>query len=343
MAQHPRRAAPQTFPHFVKEAYGLGDFFYLDVWPMGPTLLAILSPDGANEIMLKSTLPKHPVVADFMDQIGGRENLVSSDGPGWKSWRAAFNPGFSASHLMTLVPGIVDDVAVFCEIVQQHAKDNDIFRMERAATKLTVDIIGKVVLDVELNSQRGPNVLVDTFNSQVQWQAVGAQFNPWEVVDFRRPIVQRWNTWIMNRYISKCLDERFATRNTRGKQKHVIDLALEAYLKQEKGTSADDIKGLDATFKTAAVNNIKTFVFAGHDTTSSTICYCYYYLSKNPSTLDAIRREHDEVFGNDPSAAADMIKEDAILLNKLDYTLAVIKEVLRLQPPASTVRQGQKG
>ena len=31
------------------------------------------------------------------------------------------------------------------------------------------------------------------------------------------------------------------------------------------------------------------------------------------------------------------------MLNRLEYITAVIREVLRLQPPASTLRQGQKG
>jgi len=88
---------------------------------------------------------------------------------------------------------------------------------------------------------------------------------------------------------------------------------------------------------------MKTFIFAGHDTTSSTLCYAYYYLSKNPETLAKIRQEHSDVFGPDQSTVGDQLKQDPRLLNRLDYTLAVTREVLRCQPPASTVRTGQKG
>ena len=78
------------------------------------------------------------------------------------------------------------------------AKSNDLFRMEQATTKLTVDIIGKVVLDLSFNSQRGPNVLVDSLIQQVKWHPQGVQFQPSELIDIRRPIIMKYNTWKMN-------------------------------------------------------------------------------------------------------------------------------------------------
>lgn len=346
ISKQPKRAAPQTFGSVIKEYYGLGDYFYVDPWPFGDPLMMVFDADIMNQFTVKQSMPKHPEVEKFMRNIGGPGNMVSSEGAEWKKWRSAFNPGFSASHLMSLVPSILDDVLIFNEILTKHAKNQEVFRMERATTSLTVDIIGKVVLDLDLGSQRGPNELVDAFMRQVRWQKIGAQFNPIELIDFpiRTPI-QWYLTWKMDRYIGKRLDERFATREGRGRSKAVVDLALEAYLKEVKGASGDlsTVKGIDPEFKQAAIANMKTFVFAGHDTTSSTIVYTFYYLSKNPEMLAKIRKEHDEVFGTDPDATADRLREDARLLNRLEYTLAVIREVLRLQPPASTVRVGQKG
>lgn len=54
---------------------------------------------------------------------------------------------------MTLVPSIVDNCNVFSSIMLERAKTNELFRMEAATTNLTVDIIGKVVLDHDFNSQ----------------------------------------------------------------------------------------------------------------------------------------------------------------------------------------------
>ena len=64
-------------------------------------------------------------------------------------------------------------------------------------------------------------------------------------------------------------------------------------------------------------------------------------LSKHPEALSQVRQEHDRVFGTDTSAAADLLKANPAILNQCPYTLAVIKETLRIFPPASTSRQGR--
>ena len=96
---------------------------------------------------------------------------------------------------------------------------------------------------------------------------------------------------------------------------------------------------MDEEFKAAAIVHIRTFIFAGHDTTSSVISYAFYLLSKNPSCLAKLRKEHDEVLGT-VEDAPQSIKDDPYILHRLEYTLAVIRETMRLFPPASTARAG---
>ncbi|KEQ82102.1 cytochrome P450 [Aureobasidium pullulans EXF-150] len=155
-----------------------------------------------------------------------------------------------------------------------------------------------------------------------------------------RPFVHWWNLRQMDTYVGRVLEERFASRNLRSrKTKHVIDLALETYLKEN---NVNDTSKLDPRFKDAAIRNIKTFIFAGHDTSSSTICYAHYQLSQNPEALARLRQECEEIFGPDVTKTGDMIKEDPYLLNKMKYGDAVVRETLRLHSPASAIRSGSK-
>lgn len=107
-----------------------------------------------------------------------------------------------------------------------------------------------------------------------------------------------------------------------------------------------DLALLDPDYgKTASISELvdqaKTFFFAGHDTTASTISWSYYLLSHHPKELHCLRKELDNVFGENttPAEVSKQIIADPKLLAKLDYTLAVIKESLRLEPPASPARQ----
>lgn len=65
-------------------------------------------------------------------------------------------------------------------------------------------------------------------------------------------------------------------------------------------------------------------------------------MQKNPKQLAKLRQEFDNIFGVGVGAA-DQLRSDPYLINQCEYTLAVIKEALRLWSPASAVRQGQKG
>ncbi|KAI0388392.1 cytochrome P450 [Xylariaceae sp. FL0594] len=91
------------------------------------------------------------------------------------------------------------------------------------------------------------------------------------------------------------------------------------------------------------VANLKMFLFAGHDTTPSTLCFMIKLLQDNPSCLTKLREEHDAVLGTDPEKAASVLIESPHLLSSLPYTLGVIKETLRLYPQAGTMRESPAG
>lgn len=124
--------------------------------------------------------------------------------------------------------------------------------------------------------------------------------------------------------------------------KTINSLAANAYLANAE-SSKSDVASIDQNFINIAISQFKIFFFAGHDTTASTLSYAYYLLSKNPSTLAAIRAEHDEILGPDPSTARAQLAIAPPFLNQLPYTSAVIKETLRLFPPVGTAREGQPG
>lgn len=96
-------------------------------------------------------------------------------------------------------------------------------------------------------------------------------------------------------------------------------------------------------FERFVMDHIKTFLFAGHDTTRSTICYSARTLVNHPEAMKEVRAEYDEVFGKIVAQSAQKIKDDPYLPDKLPYSVAIIKKILRLYPPASSVRMGVPG
>ncbi|KAI4129286.1 MAG: hypothetical protein LQ338_002295 [Usnochroma carphineum] len=176
--------------------------------------------------------------------------------------------------------------------------------------------------------------------NQIRWHQPNAEVNPLEYLNFPRWYVHWRNGRRMNKYIGKELDKRYSENkadpeNTRTKA--VIDLVIQAYTSQDKANLPEN---LDPLFREFAIRQIRLFFFAGHDSTSSTICYIFHLLSTNPSALARLRAEHDRVFGLDPSAASTLLSSKPHLAKSLAYTQAVIKESLRLFTPAASTRAG---
>ncbi|SLM34293.1 cytochrome p450 [Lasallia pustulata] len=348
MAKLPLDCHPHYLPGQVMRAMPeLGPIFYFDAWPMADPMLFVASAAGAYQITQEYSLPKFRVMRDFIDPLAGEYNLVTMEGDMWKRWRSIFNPGFSSSHLMTLIPDILEDTLTFCGILRQHVQKDDMFSLEELTISLTVDVIGRVTLDTRFNQQRSKHDMMEALRSQVRWLPARTILNPLSPVTVLRPLVYWYNTRRMNDFISRELDTRLATHQNghvvdkAKRSKSVIDLALQRYMAEKPADKA--IKGMDAIFKTVAMCQIKLFVFAGHDTTASTICWLYHLLSKNPPALSRLRAEHDSIFGTDLAQTASLIASNPHLLNQLPYTLAVIKETLRLYPPASSTRNGEPG
>jgi hypothetical protein len=152
-----------------------------------------------------------------------------------------------------------------------------------------------------------------------------ASVNPLENIDLIRPIKSWFNGRKLDRLIGEELDKRFVSRdssqtngNANGhangdakpilkasRNRSVVTLALDTYEKEFQNPStakkSSNSKAMDPTFRATAIDQIKTFIFAGHDTTSSTIAYTFYFLHTHPSVHARLCAELDAVLGQLPA------------------------------------------
>lgn len=77
------------------------------------------------------------------------------------------------------------------------------------------------------------------------------------------------------------------------------------------------------------------FLAAGHETTSMLLTWTFYILSQHPKIVEKLRKEISEVIG-------DSNNFSIVELEKLVYTGYVLREVLRMYPPASIVARRTK-
>ncbi|KAF2497375.1 putative cytochrome P450 [Lophium mytilinum] len=344
-ASMPPDANPQAYAHYIKQEYGLGDFFYMDLWPLTESQLVACEPEIAAYITQVKNFDKGAMISKFMEPLVGKKSVVALNGAEWKMVRRVLNPGFAISALQQHIPKIIDDAQIFAGILEGHAKKGDVFHMEEAVARVIINIMCRVALDIDCKAQTEDHPLTAGIRMQADLQPVAlmARYLP------DPNLYRRWqranNTKKINKLIVDIVQDRVAKPdpiNAEGKKvkkHHFVDLALEAFNEQTDGK----VTGISPQFLEMMTSQIKSVIFAGHDSSANTVCYIFHELSRHPAVLAKVRAELDEILGTDVDAAADIIKANPALLNKMDYTLAVIKETLRKWPPiAGSYRFGSK-
>ncbi|KAF2681297.1 cytochrome P450 [Lentithecium fluviatile CBS 122367] len=336
---------PHVFPLELRKKFNLPSIFYVDLYPVTQSAVFVLDPDVGAEVTADPTMWKHPAFTDHLAPLTGPVNLLLSDGPQWKKQRAMFNPGFSPQHIMSQLPVIIDVAEEFVRALERRADANKVFRLEEEATKISIDVIGRIVLDHDFRSFTTTNEFFDAMRKALSWMPDTQSFNPFHRKNPIRPFAFRHYKRRMDNYIGNVLDERFKVRDAnlpkKARKKSSIDLALEAYFKESGQDIDSQIATMDPEFRQSAIDNMLILLFAGHDTTASTICYCYHMLAQHPDHAARLRKELDDVFGAGINAA-EKLRQDPYLINKCEYMAAIIKETLRLWSPGSTIRQGRK-
>ncbi|KAL4930616.1 cytochrome P450 [Aspergillus undulatus] len=321
--------------HELCKDYSDTDVVLVDVWPADYAQYMVSDPDVAVQIANKHNLPKSALLHKRLLPITGGPSLVAMNGIEWKKWRSVFNPGFSAGSMVDQVSAVVNSVQVYCDILGEKV-GSGIVQLDHLTMRLTMDVILQVTLDMTTNYQRVDNELVHALNTINAWHSF---WDPRVLSNPIRPIVQRYYSGVLDRCIRKELDKRFAEMQhderspqaTSKRAKSVIALALEAYMADQQQKTGEANK-LDDVFARYAAHQIRLFLFAGNDTTSSSIVYVYHMLSKHPEALAQVRQEHDRIFGPDPSAAAQLLRSNPTLLNQCPYTLAIIHPSIQRNP-----------
>ncbi|KAL4966744.1 cytochrome P450 [Aspergillus stella-maris] len=302
-------------------------YFYMDAWPFGFSVLVVTSPDLAVQSCQTHDLGKPDSLIPLIAPMSGGPTLFVQKGTEWEHGRALFHPGFSMRSVMGYIPYILQEVDVFVGVLRNLSRSGD------TSTRFI--------------SQRRFHPIVasmwDTIDRESQMKS-GNYFS-------RLSLVRRFKQWQNGRTMDHHIGIELEKRHQAWKgsdasgspassaSKTIMDLAIAEYLKTRSGAGTT----LDPTFKAWAVNQIRLFLFVGHDSTAVTIMYALYLLFKHPDILAKVRAEHDEVFGRNSSNTATLVSEKPESINKLPYTLAVVKETLRLFAPANALREVRRG
>ncbi|KAK7943953.1 uncharacterized protein PG986_013066 [Apiospora aurea] len=295
---------------------------------------------GDPPLMIVDNWPIFPTLAII------RSHEVAEQNEEWKAVRRRFNPGFAPKHLMTLLPVLVDKAAPFVDTLDNYVRTGETFSLDEIATNLTFDVIGAVTMGEDMEAQHldpsRQGELVRNFRALLKTFADSKLHPPGWMTPFvhskRRALGER-NSQLLGDIVRRNFEAK--KRSASGgqppppnKSRSVLALSLQ------------EVETLTPEIVEETCDQLKTFLFAGHDTTSTTIVWALYELSRTPHALKRVYEELDALFGHEDGGVSNpaVVRRKLLepggddIVRRLTYIGAVIKEVLRLYPPAGSVR-----
>ena len=246
--------------------------------------------------------------------------LLTSEGEFWLKQRRLMQPLFHKQRLQGFVQKIAD--ATQAMMKEWEGRNMSVPDFYKEMNQLTLDIVGRTLLSTDL---KGDFAKVNRAMTDVM-----------ESVHKKRGRLLRLPEWlplpsqIKLARSRKVLEETIAEiiSNRRKDTRHYDDL-LSMLLEVEDADTKERMT--DKQLR----DEVLTIFIAGHETTANALAFTLYLLAKHPEVK---KRVQLEVAGVLNGAALNYD-----LLSKLEYTTMVIKESMRLYPPAwVTVREAAK-
>lgn len=247
--------------------------------------------------------------------------------PNWGKAHRILLPSFSLQAMQGFMPMMLD-IAVQLLEKWERLNPEDEIDVPADMTRVTLDTIGLCAFDYRFNSfyRQDPHPFVQQMTTALQLaqemsqgDASTRQFDARKDAQFREAIDA------MNGLIDRLIADR-QQKMQAGPVKQDLLNAMLTGIDKQTGERLDE-------------RNIRyqmiTFLIAGHETTSGLLSFAIFFLLKHPDVLGRAYAEVDRVLGRDPriSPTYQQIKQ-------LTYLAQILKETLRLTPPAPGFTRG---
>lgn len=301
------RKNPLGFLEKLHREYG--DFVYARMGPFRAYFL--FHPDDIKEVLVNRVRQQQKMERQraILRQWDGN-GLLLSEGDFWLRQRRLVQPAFQARRFESYGKIITERTE---RVAAAWAKSGrgDIVDAEAAMTRLTLEITAQMLFGAEV-AEETPRLAeaVETLSGiAVKEMAAIAPVPSWIPTAHNRK--KRWATGVLDETIRRFIRERRASKEDRG------DLLSMLLLAVEEGASMTDEQARDEAM---------VLFLAAHDTTAAALAWTWYLLARHEAVQEKAAAEIRAVTGGAPVANAHV--------PSLKYLTQVIKESLRLYPPA---------
>jgi cytochrome P450 len=239
--------------------------------------------------------------------------LLISEGDFWLRQRRLAQPAFHRQRIEGFGSIMTRAILAMLARWETYAEHHQAFDLSQEMTRLTLRIAGETLFSIDLIDEadevgQALSVGLEQINDRLHRLFTLPTFFP---TPQNRRFVTALRT--LDNVVKEMIADRRQTQEDQG------DLLSMLMLMQDEETEErmDDQQLLD---------EVKTMLLAGHETTANALTWTWYLLAQHPEVEAKLTAELAEVLGGRVPTIAD--------LPRLPYTHMVVQESIRLFPPA---------
>ena len=274
-------------------------------------------PDDIHEILVthSKTILRDPRPMQVFAQWNGNSLLIT-EGEQWLRQRRLVQPAFQARRFEAYSQKMIVEIDALKDQLLTRLKTQPSVEMDvdETMTSLTLDIICQTMFSTDLKSRASEIRTAVAALAEIAYH------------EMQQPFI--WPLWLPTRWNRRkkaamaLLDQVVWTMVRQRRRENVDKGDLLSML-----LTAVDEEGDGGTLTDRQVRDeAMTLMLAGHDTTAAALDWLFWLLAKHPDAADRCRLEIQQTCGDRPVEFSD--------LPKLTWLNAVIRESLRLYPPA---------
>lgn len=261
---------------------------------------------------IEDVLVRHP--QDFVKGRGLQVNrrlfgngLLTSEGSEWLLQRRLCQPAFRRERVEAY--GAL--MAEFARRIIEDWRDGETRDVHSDMARLTLQIVTRALFGIEIGEMA--DKVAGALNPIMRFNTRGRILLP-ALRYLPTPVNVRYR--LAARRLERVVDEVIRQRQSKGKDG---DDLLSELLR-----GRDDSAG--SMTRQILRDEVMTLLLAGHETTALTLGWAFYLIAHHSQVEDRLLGEMRNVLGNRPPGTRD--------LPSLPYATLVVKEALRLYPPA---------
>ncbi|KFW06596.1 Cytochrome P450 3A40, partial [Eurypyga helias] len=256
----------------------------------------------------------------------------------WKRIRTVLSPTFTSGKLKEMFPIINHYGKKLVESIEKKVANDEFVTMKDIFGAYSMDVVASTSFSVNIDSMSNPN---DPFVTNIKKFFKFSFLNPVFVFlvlfPFVIPVLEKMKVTLLPSKVMDFFMGVFLKMKEERKKGISTDRVDFLQLMVDSQSSHDSSKSAETdSYKSLSDEEILAqsllFVFAGYETTSSTLSYISYNLATHP---DVQRRLQDEIDATLTDKATSMY--NAIM--QMEYLDMVVNESLRLFPPGGRIER----